>query len=66
MLTALIAQEDEEAARGKLFESKADNDKVKQARKNRNAAYNIGKDLAGALLDGIEAATSPAFATRIS
>ena len=45
--SVLCSQEDEEEVRGKLFESKADVQKAKQAKRNKNAAYNIGKDLAG-------------------
>lgn len=40
-------QEDEDEVRGKLFESKADVQSAKQAKRNKNAAYSIGKDLDG-------------------
>ena len=46
----LFLQEDEEEARGKLFESKSDIQKAKQSKRNKNTAYSIGQDLAGMTL----------------
>ena len=43
----LVLQEDEEEARGRLFESKSDIQKAKQSKRNKNTAYSIGQDLAG-------------------
>lgn len=45
----MLLKEDEDEVRGKLFESKADAQKTKQAKRNKNAAYSIGQELDGEL-----------------